>query len=239
MKSIAAPAMAAIEAGEAIVTGAAQISPRDGSTPIRVWGGYGVIAIGGNDYQPLGDRALAQQTTGALGGIAQGMTLTLSGVEPAALALLDPAEVKGASVVVYRLIFASDGKTLLDAHVFDRGRGDAVDSAETIGGAGGDQIFGRKRCARPRPQRGADARRRRPAADQCRRRLFQEHRLCGAKDALLGRQEAVERRRGRGAVAAERKLRRVTQTETSQGHRRRSAERAGRLPRERAQRGSS
>jgi hypothetical protein len=101
---------------------------------IRLWGGHGVISFGGNDYLPLGDRAFAQQTAGAIGGIAQGYTLGISGVEADALALLDPAEVKGASVVLYRLIFASDGQTLLDAHVFDRGRGDTLESVETVGG---------------------------------------------------------------------------------------------------------
>lgn len=134
MKTLATAAKAAVVAGEAIVTGAVQITPRDGGTPIRVWGGYGVFSIGGFDYQPLGDRGLAQQTSNAIGSVAQGMTLSLSGVEPAALALLDPAEVKGASVTIYRLIFASDGKTLLDAHIFDRGRGDALDTDETVGG---------------------------------------------------------------------------------------------------------
>lgn len=134
MKTLAPAAKAAIVAGEAIVTGAVQITPRDAGTPIRVWGGYGVFAISGNDYLPLGDRGFAQQNSNAIGGVAQGMTLTLSGVEADALALLDPDEVKGASVVVYRLIFAGDGKTLLDAHVFDRGRGDTCDTVETVGG---------------------------------------------------------------------------------------------------------
>jgi hypothetical protein len=127
--------MTAIEAGEAIVAGAAEITPRDAGTVIRVWGGYGVLTIDGNDYQPLGDRAFAQQTSGAIGGVAQGMTLVLSGIEPEALALLDADEVKGASVRIIRLIFASDGKTLLDANTFDRGRGDALNSVETIGGS--------------------------------------------------------------------------------------------------------
>lgn len=135
MKTIADAAMAAIEAGKALVTGAVQITPVDALLdPIRVWGGYGVFQIDGNDFLPLGGRGLAQQTSGAIGGVAQGMTLTLSGVEAAALALLDPDEVKSASVVIYRLIFASDGKTLLDAHLFDRGRGDALDTVETVGG---------------------------------------------------------------------------------------------------------
>lgn len=135
MKSIASGAMTAIEAGEAIVTGAVQLTPRDPlGTPIRVWGGYGPITIDGDEYLGLGNSAIAQQTNGALGGVAQGLTLTLSGVEPEALALLDADEVKGASVVLYRLIFASDGKTLLDAHVFDRGRIDTVETEEVIGG---------------------------------------------------------------------------------------------------------
>lgn len=125
--------MAAIQAGEAIVTGATDITPVSG-TVLRLWGGHGKITFGGHDYQGLGDRALAQKTSNAIGGVANGLTLSLSDIEPAALSLLDPAEVKGASVVVYRLIFASNGKTLLDAHIFDRGRGDALTSDETIGG---------------------------------------------------------------------------------------------------------
>jgi hypothetical protein len=135
VKTIADPAMAAIEAGEAIVTGAVQIVPRDEDLdPIRCWGGYGVLQIDGDDYLPLGDRAFAQQNSGAIGGIAQGLTLGVSGVEPAALELLEVDEVRRASVILYRLIFASDGKTLLDAHLFDRGKVDKVDTVEIVGG---------------------------------------------------------------------------------------------------------
>jgi hypothetical protein len=133
VKTLDPDALAAIEAGEAIVTGAVDIIPLVGDT-IRVWGGYGVLTIDGNDYLPLGDRAFAQQTAGAIGGVAQGYTLGISGVEADALAEIDADSVKGASVVLYRLIFASDGQTLLDAHVFDRGRGDTLDSVETVGG---------------------------------------------------------------------------------------------------------
>lgn len=135
MKIIAPAALAAIISGTAIVAGAVQITPRDPDLAvIRVWSGYGKLTIAAADYLPIGDRAFAQQTAGAVGGVAQGITLTLSGVERAALALLDPDEVRGASVVVYRLIFKGDGKTLLDAHVFDRGRGDTLDTVEKIGG---------------------------------------------------------------------------------------------------------
>lgn len=130
--------MAAIEAGEAIVSGAVKITPRNPLLdPVMLWGGHGSITIDGDDYIGIGDRGLAQQTAGALGGVAQGLNLTLSGIEPAALALLDPDEVKGATVVVRRLIFASDCKTLLDAHIFERGRGDTLETSETIGGEAG------------------------------------------------------------------------------------------------------
>lgn len=112
----------------------ATFSATEGDT-IRVWGGYGPIDIDGDTYQPLGDRAFAQQTANALGGVANGLTLGLSGIEPAALELLDADEIKGASVVIHRLIFASDGKTLLGSEVWDRGRVDTVDTDETVGGS--------------------------------------------------------------------------------------------------------
>jgi hypothetical protein len=134
MKMLATAALAAILSGEAIVAGAADIVPRDGGSTIRVWSGPCVITIGGNDYLPLGDRAFAQQNSNAMGTIAQGMTLTVSGIEAEAVLLLDADEVKSAAVTVYRLIFANDGKTLLDAHVYDRGRGDAINVRRTVGG---------------------------------------------------------------------------------------------------------
>lgn len=134
MKTIAPAAMAAIEAGEAVVTGAIEITPRGAGTVIRLWAGFGKLTIGGNDYQGIGDRVFAQRTSNAIGGIANGLTLTLSAIEPAALALLDASEVQGSSNTIYRLIFGPDGKSLLDAHVFDRGNGDALISDETIGG---------------------------------------------------------------------------------------------------------
>jgi hypothetical protein len=105
-------------------------------TPLRVWGGYGPITIDGETYQGIGDRGLAQRTAGAIGGVAQGLTLSLSGIDPDLLPLFDDAaEFRGASVVIRRLIFGPDGKTLLDAHVFDRGRIDTIASEETPGGA--------------------------------------------------------------------------------------------------------
>jgi hypothetical protein len=151
MKTIATAAMDAIEAGEAIVTGAVQITPRVG-TVLRYWGGFGPITFGTHTYLGLGDRALAQKTSNAMGGVAQGITLSLSGVEPAALACSIPTRFKGASVVLNRLIFASDGKTLLDYAVFERGRGDALNSDRDDRRQCSDQLRDRKLGARARPK---------------------------------------------------------------------------------------
>lgn len=109
-------------------------TPAEIAEPICLWGGYGPITIEGDVYQGIGDRGIAQQTSGAIGGVAQGITLSLSGVEPEVIALLDADEIQGASVVLRRLIFASDGRTLLDYSVFDRGRVDTIETVETIGG---------------------------------------------------------------------------------------------------------
>lgn len=131
MKTFTTAAMAAIEAGTAIVSGAVEIL----STPaIRVWGGYGQLLINGATYEGIGDRGMAQVAGGATGGTAQNVTLKLSGIESEVIELLDADEVRGASVAVYRLIFSGDGLTLLDAQVFTRGRLDQLPITETIGG---------------------------------------------------------------------------------------------------------
>lgn len=132
MKSFNDAAMAEIEAGTAIVSGAVEVLS---DPPIRVWGGYGELTLDGQTYEPIGDRGLAQVDTGTLGATAQNVTLTLSGIEPEVLALLDSDEVRRASVAVWRLIFAGDGRTFLDGRVFRRGRLDQLQVASTIGGA--------------------------------------------------------------------------------------------------------
>jgi hypothetical protein len=107
--------------------------------PINLWGGYGAADLpsdeGTSTFQGIGDRGLINQSAGAIGGSAQNLTLSLSGIEPAALELLDPSEVKGASAVVRRLIYDSAGKTLLGAYVYTRGRVDELKTSEVVGGS--------------------------------------------------------------------------------------------------------
>jgi hypothetical protein len=130
MKSFSVAALAEIAKGTAVVTGAVEIAC---DPPVRVWGGYGTIEIEGENFLGLGDRGLAQVSAATLGGAEQNVTLSLSGVEPAALELLDASEVQGAPVALWRLIFKGDAKTLLSGHVFTRGRLDHLPIEDVVG----------------------------------------------------------------------------------------------------------
>lgn len=130
MKIFTAAAMAEIKAGTAIVGGAVEVL---GRVPIRLWSGYGELSFAGRTFQPIGNRALAQVSGGALGGAAQNVTLTLSGIDEKALKLLDAEEVQRAPTTLWRLIFSGDGKRLLDAHVYRRGKLDPIRVRDVIG----------------------------------------------------------------------------------------------------------
>lgn len=131
MKIISPAALAALEDGTAIVSGAVEIAA---VPPVRVWGGLHTLSLGGNDFLGIGDRGLVQVTGGALGDAAQNIELVLSGIDAETLALLDASEVSGASAVLWRLIFDQTGNTLLDYHVWARGRLDTLEREEEIGG---------------------------------------------------------------------------------------------------------
>jgi hypothetical protein len=130
MKVFSPAALAALKDG-AVVSGAVLIAA---STPIQVWGGFGLLTIDDLVFKGLGDRGIAQVSAGALGGAAQETTLTLSGVDPEILPLLDTSAVRNAPTIIWRLIFDRNQQTLLDAKVFTRGRLDQLVSNETVGG---------------------------------------------------------------------------------------------------------
>lgn len=131
MKTLSPAALAALEAGDAIVSGAVEIAC---TPPVRVWGGWHQITFDGRTFLPIGDRSLVQVAGGALGDAAQNITLTLSGIDPETLALLDATDIKGAPAVLYRLIFDQTGTTLLDFDVWARGKLDTLPTEEDIGG---------------------------------------------------------------------------------------------------------
>jgi hypothetical protein len=131
MKTISDLALAALERGDVLVSGAVEIVSDE---PIRVWGGYAPVILDGDQFEPVGDRGLVQVMGGALGDSAQGISLTLSGIDAETLALLEADEVAGAPVVLWRLIFNAAGDTALDAQPWSRGRLDTLESDEEVGG---------------------------------------------------------------------------------------------------------
>lgn len=131
MRSIATPALDAIEAGTAIIAGAVEILADD---PVRVWSGHWPVELEGEVYLPLGDREIAIGTGASIGGLAQNLQLSLSGIEPEALALLETTGVRGAPVKVWSLIFDGSGTVFLDGFVHRRGRVDRMIVRETSGG---------------------------------------------------------------------------------------------------------
>jgi hypothetical protein len=126
MKAFSAAALAALEAGDAVETGAIAIHC---TPPLRIWGGWETLIIDDEPYVGMGAEALFEVSSGALGGAEQNIVVTVSGVDPATKDVVDAGGLQGAAAVLHRLVFDSSGQFLLDARVFDRGR---VDQAETI-----------------------------------------------------------------------------------------------------------
>lgn len=131
MKTFSAEALAALASGDVIVTGSVWFG---GAEPVGFWGGHGPLTIGDKTIVGVGDRGLAQVSTGTLGGSEQGATLKLSGVDPDVAAELDLLAVRGVSVILWRLLFNGSGSTLLHAAVFLRGRVDSAPLEETPAG---------------------------------------------------------------------------------------------------------
>lgn len=131
MKQIAQAALDALEEGTARIGGAVEILADE---PVRLWNGFGVLTLEGVDYQPLGRADVGIATGAAIGGIAQNTTLTLSGIDPEAIALLDATGLRRAPVTVRSLVFDGSGTQLLDAFVHRRGRVDRVIVREASGG---------------------------------------------------------------------------------------------------------
>lgn len=131
MRVVSAPALAAITKGEAIVAGAIDVAC---TPPLRIWGGYGDITLGGNVFNGIGDRGLVSMGGGALGDSEQNVTLTLSGAEPNVIALLSAANVQRIGVAIWEVIFDGSGASLLDASVVSRGRLDTLVVKDKIGG---------------------------------------------------------------------------------------------------------
>lgn len=132
MKSYSDAFKAALEDGTAITSAALYIGAEP--DPFLGWGGYGTITIDGFTFQPLGDRGFVSVTGNALGGQAQAISATLSGVDSAVIELIDTATIRRAPVILWRLGFDASGRVLLDASVHTRGRLDQLPIQDTPAG---------------------------------------------------------------------------------------------------------
>lgn len=94
--------------------------------PVFVWGGYGQIILDGDTYEGVGDKGLVTVTGGSLGGAAQNLELSLSGIDPETLAVFNVTSLRDVPVKVWRLGFDASGTKLRDASVFSRGRLDQI-----------------------------------------------------------------------------------------------------------------
>lgn len=131
MKNYSPAALDAIADGTAIYAGAIDVLC---DPPVRVWSGHVTLTIDHASFLPMADRGLVRVSGGALGSAAANTEMTLSGIDPETMALLDAEEVRRAPVTLWRLIFAGNGNDLLDTEVYQRGRLDQLTTIETIGG---------------------------------------------------------------------------------------------------------
>lgn len=136
MKIYSAEALAEIEAGTAMVSGAAWFG---GADPVGLWSGDGPLAFVDRGvpraFIGISDRTLATVAAGALGGSEQGISLSVSGIDADTAGRLDLDSLRGVPVILWKLLFNGTGARLLDARVHFRGRVDTAPLEDDIGGA--------------------------------------------------------------------------------------------------------
>lgn len=133
MKALSLEAEARIKSRRPIIAGAARFAFGPGET-YCYWSGLGKITHDGNEFIGLGDAALIAPIASAVGGGADGLTISLSGLDPDVAVLIENETYAQKPVTIWRWVFDADGKDLLDAMVFMRGRVDFITQSEQVGG---------------------------------------------------------------------------------------------------------
>lgn len=132
MKTLDAPTLAAVQAGQVIQAGAVRLE--FGST-YRFWSGYGSLAVAGEGtFNGIGARGLIIPVESSIGAGASGLEMTLSALDPDIAASVELEDYAQKPVVVWRMIFDASGQTLLASVVFFRGRCDVIRIVETGNG---------------------------------------------------------------------------------------------------------
>lgn len=132
MKLLPQAAVDMLDGAAPVVAGAFRLALPSGVQ--RVWSGYGEVTIEDEVYQGVGARVLVCPIASQVGGQADGLVITLSSLDPDIAKTIQLEDYKQKPVVIWRLIFAADAKTLLGASVFMRGKLDYVVVRESVGG---------------------------------------------------------------------------------------------------------
>lgn len=131
MKTLPAPALAAIQANRVVIAGAARLAF---GTTYRLWSGYGDLVINAETYTGVGAQSLITPIESQIGQGVEAVEMTLSGLDASIAATVEAEDYHQKPVTIYRLIFDAEGSSLLHASVFFRGRVDIVRIVETGGG---------------------------------------------------------------------------------------------------------
>lgn len=138
MKTLPTEALDALDGRELVQAGAVKFVFPDST--LRMWSGYGDLTINGETYEGAGDKALIAPTSSSVGGANDGLSINVSGLDPVTAQLVEDTDYHQKPVTTYRLVFASDRKTLLGSAVYLRGRVDSIVVSETIGGDASLQV---------------------------------------------------------------------------------------------------
>ena len=135
MKTLSAEALTAI-AGRDLVRAAA-IRFNFGTT-YRIWSGVGNLVFNSETFVGIDAPALVSPISSSRGGGADGVTLSLSGLDPDVAATIEAEDYQQKPVTIWRCEFANgraaDTGSFLGAAVYLRGRCESVLVSETLGG---------------------------------------------------------------------------------------------------------
>lgn len=131
MKTLPDAAIAQLAGRRPIIGGAARFRF---TQTWRFFSGVGEIEIDSERFKGIAARALIVPVNSQIGGAADGLTVTLSGLDPDVAQSIEAEDYHQKPATFWRPIFDADGHTMLGNQVFLRGRVDFITITETVGG---------------------------------------------------------------------------------------------------------
>lgn len=138
MKQLSEEAVALLKGRRPIVAGAAKFVFGDDAHTYRYWSAShplpgDLIGETGKHFLPISDRGLITPRSSSIGSTSDGLTISLSGLDPDLAAAFENEDYHQKPVTIWRLVF-SDPNTLVAAMVWIRGRVDYATHRHRIGG---------------------------------------------------------------------------------------------------------